>query len=81
MKNQEDIGRAVAKFCGDSAGQQLTTVLKEHISIAVDLIKAAKAGDKAAQEQADTKWQRNAVQIAKFLSKANPNCRERRWST
>ena len=73
MKNQEDIGKAVAKYYGDSAGQQLTTLLKEHISIAVDLIKAAKAGDKAAQQQADSRWQQNAVQIADFLSKANPN--------
>ena len=73
MKNQEDIGKAVAQFYGDAAGQQLTTLLKEHISIAVDLIKAAKAGDKAGQQQADTKWQQNAVQIADLLSKANPN--------
>jgi hypothetical protein len=73
MRNQEDIGKAVAKFYGDGAGQQLTTLLKEHISIAVDLIKAAKAGDKASQQQADTRWQQNAVQIAEFLSKANPN--------
>jgi len=73
MKNQEDIGNAVAKFYGASAGQQLTTLLKSHISIAVDLIKAAKAGDKAAQQQADTKWQQNGVEIADFLSKANPN--------
>jgi hypothetical protein len=73
MKNQEDMGKAVAKYYGDAAGQQLTTLLKEHISIAVDLIKAAKAGDKAAQQQADTRWQQNAVQIADFLSKANPN--------
>ena len=73
LKNQEDIGSAVAKFYGAPAGQQLTTLLKEHITIAVDLIKAAKAGDKAAQQQADTRWQQNAVQIADFLSKANPN--------
>ena len=73
MKNQEDIGNAVATFYGASAGQQLTTLLKSHISIAVDLIKAAKAGDKAAQQQADTKWQQNGVEIADFLSKANPN--------
>jgi len=46
---------------------------QDHISIAVDLIKVAKAGDKAAQQQADTKWHQNATQIAHFLSKANPN--------
>ena len=73
MKNQEDIGNAVGKIYGAPAGQQLTTMLKEHISIAVDLIKAAKAGDKASQQQADKRWQDNAVQIADFLSKANPN--------
>lgn len=73
MKNQDDIGNAVATFYGAAAGQQLTALLKQHISIAVDLIKAAKAGDKAAQQQADSKWQQNGVEIADFLSKANAN--------
>jgi len=73
MRNQEDIGNAIAKFYGAPAGQQLTTLLKQHISIAVDLIKAAKGGDKASQQQADEKWQQNAMDIADFLSKANPN--------
>ena len=73
MKNQDDIGGALAKYYGDPAGRQLTSLLKQHISIAVDLIKAAKAGDKAAQQQADTKWQKNGEEIADFLSKANPN--------
>jgi hypothetical protein len=73
LKNQDDIGNAVAKFYGAPAGQQLTTLLKEHITIAVDLIKAAKAGDKTAQQKADSRWQQNGVQIADFLSKANPN--------
>ena len=73
MKNQEDIGNAVARYYGAPAGAQLTTLLKEHISIAVDLIKAAKAGDKAGQTAADGRWQQNAIQIADFLSKANPH--------
>ncbi len=73
MKNQEDIGKAIATYYGAPAGQQLTTLLKEHITIAVDVIKAAKAGDKAAQQKADSRWQQNGVQIAEFLSKANPN--------
>lgn len=73
MKNQDDIGGAVGKIYGAAAGQQLTTLLKEHISIAVDLIKAAKAADQAGQQSADAKWQRNGVAIADFLSKANPH--------
>lgn len=73
MKTQDDIGTTIAKYYGPTAGQQMTTLLKEHISIAVDLIKAAKAGDKSAQQQADDKWQQNASAIADFLARANPN--------
>ena len=73
MQNQEDIGNAVAAYYGAAAGQQLTALLKQHIGIAVDLIKAAKAGDAAAQKRAEDQWQQNAVDIAAFLSKANPN--------
>lgn len=73
MKNQEDIGAAVAGFYGKAAGGALTTLLKEHITIAVDIIKFAKAGDKASQQKADAQWHRNAEAIADFLSKANPN--------
>ena len=73
MKNQEDIGKAVGRFYGPAADKQLTALLKEHISIAVDVIKAAKGGDKAGLQQADSRWQQNGQQIAEFLSKANPN--------
>jgi hypothetical protein len=73
MKNQDDIGQAVAMVYGAPAGQQLTSLLKDHITIAVELIKAAKAGNKTAQQQADAKWHQNGTQIADFLSKANPN--------
>jgi hypothetical protein len=73
MKNQEDIGNAVAVYYGAAAGARLTALLKEHITIAVELIKSAKAGDTAGQTKADAKWQQNALAIADFLSKANPN--------
>ena len=61
------------RFYGAAAGQELTILLKEHIRIAVEVVKAAKAGDKAALQQADRQWQQNATAIADFLSKANPN--------
>ena len=59
MKNQEDIGAAVANYYGTAAGDRLTVLLKEHISIAVDIIKFAKAGEKASQQLADAMWRRN----------------------
>jgi len=72
MKNQEDIGQAIATVYGPAAGTQLTALLKEHIAVAGDLVKAAKTGNKAAQQQADAKWHQNATQIVDFLNKANP---------
>ena len=72
LKNQEDIGVAVAAFYGKAAGDELTALLKEHILIAVDLIKHAKSGDKALFGATDTKWSKNGDDIANFLSKANP---------
>lgn len=73
MKNQEDIGTAIGGVYGSAAGAEATRLLKEHITIAVDVVKAAKAGDKGALAKADAQWQQNAVDIADFLSKANPN--------
>jgi hypothetical protein len=73
MKNQEDIGKAVGKYYGAEAGDQLTGLLKEHITIAVEVIKAAKAGDKQSLDAADARWQQNGESIATMLSQANPN--------
>ncbi|HXT69365.1 MAG TPA: hypothetical protein VN700_06405 [Vicinamibacterales bacterium] len=73
MKNQEDIGDAVGKFYGAAADDKLTALLKEHISIAVDIVKAAKSGDNARQVAAEGTWEQNADQIAGLLSGANPN--------
>lgn len=73
MKNQEDIGGAVAGFYGKAAGDGLTALLKEHILIAVDLVAAAKVNDQGKYAAADAKWKRNGVDIAQFLSQANPH--------
>jgi hypothetical protein len=73
LKNQDDIGNAMAKYYGAAAGTQLTTLLKDHIAVAGDIVKAAMAGDKPGQKTADDRWRKNATDIADFLSKANPN--------
>jgi hypothetical protein len=73
LKNQEDIGNAIKPVYGNDAGNELTRLLKEHITIAADLLKAAKADNKTAFEASNKKWFVNADEISGFLSKANPN--------
>src|SRR5204863_6090141 len=73
LKNQEDLGNAVAAYYGAAAGTQLTNLLKQHILIAVDLVTAAKASDQAKVADADRRWHANADDIATFLSGANAN--------
>jgi hypothetical protein len=77
LKNQEDIGNAIKPYYGDAAGIQLTTLLKEHILIAVDIIDDVKAGNATAQAADEAKWTQNADEIAAFLAGANPNWPEK----
>ncbi len=73
LKNQDDIGNAVKPFYGDAGGKELTRLLKEHITTAADLLKAAKGGNTSAFDAANKKWFANADEISDFLNKANPN--------
>jgi hypothetical protein len=73
LKNQEDIGNAIAGYYGKAAGDKLTGLLKQHILIAVDLINAAKINDQAKFNEVNNKWKQNGQEIADFLSAANPN--------
>jgi len=73
LRNQDDLGNAVKPFYGEDAGNKLAALLRDHILVAADLVKAAKAKDAAAQEQATKKWYANADEIAAFLAAANPH--------
>lgn len=73
LQNQADIGDAVKPFYGEAAASQLTTLLKEHITTAGAILKAAKAGDTAAVTAASDRWYANADQVATLLNGANPN--------
>jgi hypothetical protein len=72
LDNQVDIGNAIKPYYGDAAGDQLTSLLHDHIVIAAELVTDAKAGDTTAFADAQTRWYDNANQIAQFLHDANP---------
>ncbi|HKF15103.1 MAG TPA: hypothetical protein VKB13_07755 [Gaiellaceae bacterium] len=72
LRNQVHIGNAVKPYYGRAAGVELTRLLREHITIAAALVAAAKDGDQAALASSRRRWEANADEIARFLSRANP---------
>lgn len=72
LKNQEAIGNCIKPFFGDTAGDTLASLLKDHINITVDLLKAIKARDVIRSTTLETDAVTNAENIATFFSTINP---------
>jgi len=72
QQNQDDVGAAIVPYFGQAAGDQLAALLHEHISGAVRLVLAAKAGDADEVAAAKAAWYANGQAIAEFLAAANP---------
>jgi hypothetical protein len=73
LQNQDDLGNAVKPYYGEDAGKKLAQLLREHIMIATEVVKAAQAGIAVDLTKAQAKWTANGDEIAAFLSGANPN--------
>jgi hypothetical protein len=61
----------------EMGGKVLAMLLRDHILIAAEVVKAAKAKAQDQLKSQQKKWQDNANEIAAFLSKANPNWPEK----
>ena len=70
MTNQEDIGKIISPYYGESAATDLTNLLKEHIGIAGRIIQAIKDG--TSTTDLETLWQSNAESIATLLDSLDP---------
>ena len=72
LKNQEAIGNCMKPFFGDTAGDTLISLLKDHITITIDILKAIKIEDTIKSIALETDVVTNAENIATFLSTINP---------
>lgn len=73
MKNADDIGGSIGPYFGGNASNKLSSLLRDHIKIARNVIQAAKANDQGKFDQAQKNWSANGKQIADYLSSINPN--------
>jgi hypothetical protein len=72
LRNQDDIGNAMKAFYGVAAGDRLAVLLRDHVLLAADVVKAARNRDADALATKQLAWTANADEIATFLAAANP---------
>lgn len=73
LRNQDDIGNSIKPYYGEEAGNKLAALLREHITLAGQVLDATKNNNKADLDKYNKLWYQNADKIAEFLSSANPN--------
>lgn len=71
MSLQEDIGNAVAPYYGDEAATAVTSLLKQHVSTLLDIVRNIRNGGNT--EALEAALQVNIDSIATFLDGADPD--------
>ena len=80
LRSPVDFGNALRAFYGDEVAQEFQELFTSHLTIAAELVQAAKAGNAEAAADAERRWYENASQIAEFLGSINPNWSAEDWN-
>jgi len=80
LRNATDIQMALEPYYGTQKAAKVGNLLKEHLTIAGELVKAAKSGDSIKAADAEKRWYANADEIATYLSSINPYYNKNEWS-
>jgi hypothetical protein len=79
LRNPVDFEQALKPYYGDKIAAKFSDLLKGHLVIAAQLVKAAKAGDNKAADDAEKRWYANADEIAVLLGGINPYWSQEVW--
>ena len=79
LRNPKDFEAALKPFYGEDIAAKFADLFTNHLAIASDLVKAAKAGNSTAAADAEKRWYANAAQISAFLGNINPYWSAQEW--
>lgn len=79
LRNPKDFEAALKPFYGDKSAAKFAELFTNHLTIAAELVNAAKAGDNTAAAAAEKRWYANADEIAAFLENINPYWTAQGW--
>ncbi len=79
LQNPADFARVFKPFYGEQTAMQFKRLLTDHLSIAAQLVNAAKAGNATEVNKQRRRWYANAEDIARFLASINPFWNECEW--
>ncbi|GIM28855.1 hypothetical protein CPJCM30710_15210 [Clostridium polyendosporum] len=79
LRNPVDFENALRPFYGDKIASKFSDLLKSHLVIAAELVKASKVGDNKVASDTEKKWYDNANEIAVFLGRINPYWSQEDW--
>ena len=79
LRNPIDFQKTLVPFYGNRIALRFKDLLADHLTIAAELVNAAKSGNKQAAADAEKRWYANANEIAAFLGSINPYWSQQDW--
>lgn len=72
LQNAPDMGNSLKHYYGEHVAARYSNLIKDHLAVAAELVKAAKAGNQKAAAAIERKWYANGDEITNLLSRINP---------